>query len=282
MFGYLLFRGAPQLNGTFLLSRPDVRRGVYGILPGIINTLYMICITLLIACPVGIGAAVWLNEYAGSSRKLRPLTDVIGTAVGVLAGIPSILYGMFGAVFFGETLGLGYSILTGSLTLAIMVLPILIRTAQEALKTVPQPLREGALGCGAGNWQMIRTVVLPSALRGIGTGILLAAGRIMGESAALLFTAGAAEHLPRSWLTHPFSSGASLTVQLYFGVAGGKYLEESFGTALVLLLLDLALSLAAENIGKPKKGTNFHGRKHADPAAESLVRRQPCAEKYQL
>ena len=227
---YILLRGAGQLRWEIFVRSPSPLKGEYGILPGLINTLYIILLTLLAAAPVGIGAAVYLSEYARPGK----LTRLVEFTVGTLAGIPSVVYGLFGAVFFGETLRLGYSILTGSLTLSLMVLPIIIRSGQDTLEAVPAALRDSALGCGATQWQMLRTVVLPCAKRGLAASVLLAVGRITGESAALLFTAGAASNLPRNWLTHPLSSGASLTVQMYLGISNGRYIDEAFGIALVL------------------------------------------------
>ena len=256
MLVYIVARGVPQIDWSFLTSQPSALKGVYGILPGIINTLYIIVLTLLIATPVGVGAAIYLNEYAGTSRKLSPLVRFIEFTVETLSGIPSIIYGLFGAVFFGETMRLDYSILTGALTLTIMVLPVVIRTTQEALKTVPQSYREGALGCGATKWYMIRTIILPSSRSGIITAVILAIGRIVGESAALIFTAGAATNLPKNWLTHPLSSGATLTVQMYFGVSNGKYVDEGFGIALVLMVIVLCINLLTKklsSIGKTER-----------------------------
>lgn len=246
MLFYIVLRGLPQISRDFLFSQPSTLRGTYGILPGMINTVYIIAITLMIAAPVGIGAAVYLCEYAGASRRFAKVVRVIDFTIETLAGIPSVVYGLFGAVFFGETLKLGYSILTGALTLSLMVLPVIIRTSQEALRAVPQSYREGALGCGAGKWVMIRTVVLPNAKNGLAAAILLAVGRITGESAALLFTAGAALRLPENWLTHPLVSGASLTVQMYFGVSSGRYIDEAFGVAFVLACILLGVYLLSD------------------------------------
>lgn len=253
MLIYIVIRGVPQISWTFLTSQPSSLKGVYGILPSIINTLYIIAITLLIATPVGVGAAIYLNEYAGTSRKLKPVVRFIEFTVETLSGIPSIIYGLFGAIFFGESLHLGYSILTGSLTLTIMVLPVVIRTTQEALKTVPQSFREGALGCGATKWYMIRTIILPSSYSGIITAVILAIGRIVGESAALIFTAGAATNLPKNWLSHPLSSGATLTVQMYFGVSNGKYVDEGFGIALVLMIIVLCINMLTKKLSGGRK-----------------------------
>ncbi len=241
MLFYIIIRGISKIRFSFLFSQPSPLKGTYGIFPGIINTLYIIVLTLTIAAPIGIGAAIYLNEYAGTSRKFAKIVRLIDFTIETLSGIPSIVYGLFGAVFFGETLKLGYSILTGSLTLSLMVLPIVIRTSQEALRTVPQSYREGSLGCGATKWYMIWTVVLPCAKKGLTASVLLAVGRITGESAALLFTAGAVSRLPENWLTHPLSSGATLTVQMYFGVSSGKYIDEAFGIAFVLAFILLGI-----------------------------------------
>lgn len=255
MMIYIVYRGVPQINWTFLTSQPSALKGIYGILPSIINTLYIIVITLLVATPVGVGAAIYLNEYAGTTRKLGPVVRFIEFTVETLSGIPSIIYGLFGAIFFGEKLHLGYSILTGSLTLTIMVLPVVIRTTQEALKTVPQSYREGALGCGATKWYMIRTIILPSSYNGIITAVVLAIGRIVGESAALIFTAGSATNLPKNWLTHPTTSGATLTVQMYFGVSNGKYVDEGFGIALVLMIIVFCINMLTKKLGSGLKGS---------------------------
>lgn len=252
MLIYIILRGLPQLTWTFLASEPSSLRGVYGILPSLVNTVYIIVITLVISMPIGVGAAIFLNEYAGKGRIVRGIEFTVET----LAGIPSIIYGLFGAVFFGEALRMGYSILTGALTLSIMVLPVVIRTTQEALKTVPSSYREGALALGSAKWHMIRTILLPCCSNGIVTAAVLGVGRIAGESAALLFTAGAATALPRTlmeWLQHPMDSGATLTVQMYFGVSNGKYIEEGFGIALVLLIITLCMNLLANSLRKTGK-----------------------------
>ena len=181
---YVFVRGIGQVNWEFLTSETSVLRGTVGIAGNLLNTLYIIIITMLIATPVGVGAAVYLNEYA----KPGKLVSAIEFATETLAGIPSIIFGLFGMMFFGQTIGFGYSILTGSLTLTLMVLPLITRNTQEALKTVPDSYRHGAVGLGAGKWHTIRTILLPSAMPGIITGVILAIGRIVGESAALLFT----------------------------------------------------------------------------------------------
>ncbi len=183
IMGYVFVRGVPRINVAFLTTVPSTIKGTFGILGNIVNTLYVVAITLVIATPLGVGSAIYLNEYAKGGKVVR----IIEFTTETLSGIPSIIFGLFGYVFFGTTLGLGYSILTGALTLSIMVLPLITRTTQEALKTVPESYRSGALGIGATKWYMIRTILLPSAMPGIVTGIILAIGRIVGESAALLF-----------------------------------------------------------------------------------------------
>ena len=188
LLGYVLVRGIGVVNWQFLTTVTSVLKGTVGIAGNLLNTLLIVLLTMLIATPLGVGAAVYLNEYARPGK----LVSAIEFATETLSGIPSIIFGLFGSMFFGETLGLGYSLLTGSLTLILMVLPLLTRNTQEALKTVPDSYRTGALGLGAGKWYMIRTVLLPSATPGILTGAILAIGRIVGESAALLFTAGSA------------------------------------------------------------------------------------------
>ncbi len=246
LFIYVIIRGAPQITWEFLTSTPSALHKRFGILPSVINTLYTVVITLVISTPIGIGAAVYLNEYAKRGR----LVAVIEFTIETLAGIPSIIYGLFGAIFFGTFFQLGYSILTGALTLTILVLPLVIRTTQEALKTVPDSYREGALGMGAGKWHMIRTIILPSSVNGIITAVILSIGRIVGESAALLYTAGSGTNMPTNWLEHPFATGASLTVQMYLGVSNGLYIEEGFGVALVLMVLVLLINAATKIIGK--------------------------------
>lgn len=237
IMGYVFVRGIPAINLTFLTSVPSTIKGTFGIIGNIVNTLYIIVITLLIATPLGVGAAIYLNEYAKGGRIVR----IIEFTTETLAGIPSIIFGLFGYVFFGITLGLGYSILTGALTLAIMVLPLITRTTQEALKTVPASYRSGALGIGATKWYMIRTILLPSAMPGIVTGIILAIGRIVGESAALLFTAGSGYLLPKDLFGKIFESGGTLTIQLYLCMQKAKY-SEAFGIAVVLLVIVLGIN----------------------------------------
>ncbi len=242
--GYVTYRGASSISLQFLTTAPSAIKGTFGIAGNIINTLYIIVITLIIAVPFGIGAAIYLNEYAKPGRLVRLIEFTTET----LSGIPSIVFGLFGYVFFGLTLKLGYSILTGALTLSLMVLPLVTRNTQEALKTVPGSYRSGALGIGATKWYMIRTILLPSAMPGIITGIILSIGRIVGESAALLFTAGSGYLLPQvgqygegliQKITQP---GGTLTIQLYLSMEKAKY-NDAFGIALVLLVIVFLINL---------------------------------------
>ena len=237
IIGYIFFKGLPHVTWQFLSTQPSFIKDTIGILPNILNTVYLVGVTLIITLPLGVGAAIYLTEYARNRR----LVAAIEFATETLTGIPSIIFGLFGYVFFGTTLGLGYSILTGALTLSIMVLPLITRTTQEALKTVPDSYRSGALGIGATKWYMIRTILLPSAMPGIVTGVILAIGRIVGESAALLFTAGSGYLLAKDFFGKIFESGGTLTIQLYLSMQKAKY-DQAFGIAVVLLLLVLAIN----------------------------------------
>lgn len=249
IIGYVFYKGIGAVNFKFLTSVTSVIAETTGIAGNIVNTLYIIAITLLISTPLGVGAAIYLNEYA----KYPRLTKIIEFTTETLAGIPSIIFGLFGMVFFANTLNLGFSILTGSLTLSLMVLPLITRNTQEALKTVPQNYRNAALGIGAAKWYMIRTVLLPSATPGIITGIILAVGRIVGESAALLFTAGSGYLLPKSFFGKIFEPGGTLTIQLYLSMSKGEY-EIAFGIACVLLIIVLCINLFTKLLlGKDKK-----------------------------
>lgn len=244
---YVFVKGFKTINWTFLTTVTSALKQTTGILGNIVNTLYIIVITLLIATPVGVGAAIYLNEYAKPGR----LVSAIEFTTETLSGIPSVIFGLFGLIFFGNTLGLGYSILRGALTLSIMVLPLITRNTQEALRTVPDSYRTGALGMGTTKWYMIRTILLPTAMPGIVTGIILAVGRIVGESAALLFTAGSGYLLPK--LTGGFwenveiigqkalQSGGTLTVELYLQMQKGKY-DTAFGIACVLIFIVLIIN----------------------------------------
>ena len=247
IIGYVFIKGIGAVNWGFLTNVTSVLKGTTGIAGNIVNTLYIISITLLIAAPAGIGSAIYLNEYAKPGKLVRLIEFTTET----LAGIPSILFGLFGMVFFGTTLGLGYSILTGSLTLTLMILPLITRNTQEALKTVPESYRNGALGLGTTKWYMIRTILLPSAMPGIITGIILAVGRIVGESAALLFTAGSGYYLPQSGqLIHKiFESGGTLSVQLYLSMSKGQY-DIAFGIAAVLLMIVLIINFMTKLLAR--------------------------------
>ncbi len=238
---YVFVRGIGSVNLAFLTTAPSAIKGTFGILGNVINTVYMIILTLLFATPCGIGAAIYLNEYARPGKIVRLIEFTTET----LSGIPSIIFGLFGMVFFGTTLKLSYSILTGSLTLTLMVLPLITRNTQEALKTVPESYRSGALGIGATKWYMIRTILLPSAMPGILTGVILAIGRIVGESAALLFTGGSAYLLPKlaDWglFKKILQPGGTLTIQLYLSMSKAQY-DDAFGIALVLLVIVLVIN----------------------------------------
>ena len=237
----VLARGIPHISVEFLTTTASVLKGTDGILPAILNTLYVILLTLLIVLPLGVGAAVYLTEYATNRR----LIEVIEFTNETLAGIPSILYGLVGMLVFAQTLGFKTCLLSGGLTLVIMNLPTIIRTTQESLKTVPQGYREGALGLGAGKWHIIRTIVLPCSVDGIVTGCILAVGRIVGESAALLFTAGAAEVIAQNVVKAYTSNGATLSVLLYLRAFEDGDFDSAWAIGAVLLVLVLAINLAA-------------------------------------
>ena len=240
ILAYVFIKGIGSVNRTFLTTVTSTLNKTVGIAGNIVNTVYIIVITLLIATPIGIGSAIYLNEYAKPGKLVRLIEFTTET----LSGIPSIIFGLFGMVFFGTLFGFGYSILTGSLTLTLMILPLITRNTQEALKTVPDSYRSGALGMGATKWYMIRTILLPSAMPGIITGIILAIGRIVGESAALLFTAGSGYLLPKSGagiFKKIFESGGTLTIQLYLSMAKAEY-STAFGIAAVLLIIVLFIN----------------------------------------
>ncbi len=248
ILAYVFLKGIGSVNLTFLTTVTSTLKGTMGIAGNIVNTLYIIVITLLIATPLGVGSAIYLNEYAKPGKLVRAIEFTTET----LSGIPSIIFGLFGMMFFGTGLGLGYSILTGALTLTLMVLPLITRNTQEALKTVPDSYRSGALGMGATKWYMIRTILLPSAMPGIVTGIILAIGRIVGESAALLFTAGSGYLLPKGGmgiLKKILESGGTLTIQLYLSMAKAEY-STAFGIAVILLLIVLFINWITKVLAK--------------------------------
>ena len=250
ILGYVLVRGLPNITPDFLLQSDSVLRKTMGIFPLIVNTICIIVLSLLIALPLGVGAAIYLTEYATNKKLIR----IIEYTTETLAGIPSIIYGLVGMLVFVSLVGRS-SLVAGSLTLVIMILPTVIRTTQESLKTVPLSYREGALALGAKKWYMIRTIILPSSIDGIVTGCILSVGRIVGESAALLFTAGAGKLLAGGLLKTYFSSGATLSVGLYmYAFEEGKY-DVSYAIAAVLLILVLLINICAKiakNKLKPK------------------------------
>lgn len=245
LIGYILYRGLPNLSWELVSTQTSYLRGTIGILPNLVNTLYIILVAMAIVLPLGVGAAIYLTEYATN----RHLTRLIEFAAETLSGIPSILFGLVGMLLFVQRMGLGAGILAGGLTLVMMILPTIVRTTQESLKTVPQAYREGALALGAGKWRMIRTVVLPSAVDGIVTGCILAIGRITGESAALLFTAGFGLKL-NSFVKALRASSATLTVALYVYASEQGKIDVAFAIALILLALTLVINLGANYAGK--------------------------------
>ena len=252
VIGYIFINGLPHISWEFLTSETSYIKDTIGILPNILNTVYIVVVTLIFILPLGVGAAIYLTEYARNRR----LVGILEFATETLTGIPSIIFGLVGMLFFCQFLGLKASLLAGSLTLVIMTLPTIVRTTQEALKTVPQSYREAALGLGAGKWRMIRTVVLPSSVDGIVTGCILSIGRIVGESAALLFTAGmgmALNDFFASFDQFIHSSGASLTVALYVYAKERAEFDVAFAIAAILMLLTLVINLTAKLVGKKLK-----------------------------
>ena len=249
IIGYVLVKGLPNVSISLLTSVPSVIRSVKGILPYILNTLYVVILSVAIVLPLGVGAAVYLNEYAKSHK----LIALIEYTTETLAGIPSIIYGLVGMLVFNQKLNLGGCLISGSLTLVIMVLPTIIRTTQESLKTVPQSYREGALGLGATKWHIVRTLVLPCSLDGIVSGCILDVGRIVGESAALLFTAGTGKVLASSIAKAYTSSGATLSVALYMTVSEDGDFAVGYAIAAVLMVLVLCLNGLAKLARKKLK-----------------------------
>lgn len=250
IIGYILVRGIPHISLELLSSKPSLINGTIGILPNILNTLYIILITLIIVLPIGVGAAVYLNEYA----KNKKIVKAIELAAETLSGIPSVIYGLVGMLIFVQFCSLGTSLIAGALTLVIMTLPTIIRTTQESLKTVPNGYREGSLAMGAGKWHMIRTVVLPSAIDGIVTGCILSIGRIVGESAALLFTAGMANEILGIYESvMPGKAGSTLTVALYMYAKERGEFNIAFSIAAILLILTFVINLSAKFTAKALK-----------------------------
>jgi len=249
LISYIFYRGLGNITWALLTTSRSALKNTIGILPNIIFTFYIILTTLVIVLPVGIGAAIYLNEYAENKR----LVSVIEFAAETLTGIPSIIYGLVGYLFFCQRLKMGSSILAGSLTLVIMVLPTIVRTTQEALKTVPYSYREGAVGLGATKWYMIRTIILPSSLDGIVSGAILAIGRIVGESAALIFTAGTAYTLVTNYLDALGTSGGTLSVALYVYVSEHGEFNTGFAIAAILMMIVLFINYSTKLINKRLK-----------------------------
>lgn len=248
---YVLRKGLPNLSWQLLSTAPSYLAGTIGILPDILNTLYIVLATILIVVPLGVGAAIYLTEYAAGNR----IVSLIEYAAETLSGIPSIIYGLVGMLFFCEFFGMQTSLIAGALTLVIMNLPTVMRTTQESLKTVPQSYRDGAFGLGAGKWRVIRTVVLPGCVDGVITGAILSVGRILGESAALLFTAGFG-HVMNDFFTAITKPGATLTISLYFYAKEDGEFGIAFAIAAILiamtLLLNIAAGLVSRHFGREK------------------------------
>ena len=240
---YVLIKGIPNLSWEFVSTKPSYLSGNIGILPDILNTVYIVIATLIIVIPLGVGAAVYLTEYASNKK----LVGIIEYAAEALSGIPSIIYGLVGMLMFSNTFGT--SLMAGALTLVIMNLPTILRNTQESLKTVPQSYREGAFGLGAGKWRVVRTVVLPGCVDGVITGCILSVGRILGESAALLFTAGFA-HALNGFVEGLGSAGATLTVALYVYAKEQGEFGVAFGIAAILLVLAFGINLSASAVTK--------------------------------
>ena len=243
LIAYVLVKGLPHVTWELLSTKPSILADRIGILPDILNTVYLLITALVIVLPLGVGAAIYLTEYASNRR----LVSLIEYAAETLSGIPSIIYGLVGMLFFCQFLNMKTSLLAGALTLVIMNLPTIMRTTQESLKTVPQSYREGAFALGAGKWRVIRTVVLPGCVDGVITGCILAVGRILGESAALLFTAGYA-HALNGFFKGLKSAGASLSVALYVYAKEDGEFGVAFAIAAILMILTLVVNLAADGV----------------------------------
>ena len=245
LMAYVLVKGLPNITWELLSTKPSYLEDRIGILPDILNTVYIVIATLIIVIPLGVGAAVYLTEYASNKK----LVGVIEYAAETLSGIPSIIYGLVGMLFFCQFLGMQTTLMAGAMTLVIMNLPTIMRNTQESLKTVPQSYREGAFGLGAGKWRVIRTVVLPNCVDGVITGCILTVGRILGESAALLFTAGFA-HALNGVFEGLSSAGATVTVALYFYAKEDGAFQVAFAIAAILMVLAFLINLAASQVGK--------------------------------
>ena len=253
LLSYVLMKGIPNLSMEFLTTKPSYITEKIGILQDVLNTVYIVMATLIFVLPLGVGAAIYLTEYASNKK----MVGVIEYAAETLSGIPSIIYGLVGMLFFCQFMGMKTSLMAGALTLVIMNLPTIMRTTQESLKTVPQSYREGAFGLGAGKWRVVRTVVLPGCVDGVITGCILSVGRILGESAALLFTAGFA-HAVNGLLDGLSAPGATLTVALYVYAKEQGEFGVAFAIAAILMVLTVMINLAATMVGK-----YFNRRKNA-------------------
>ncbi len=245
LIGYVLWKGLPNITWELLTTKPSYLSERIGILPDILNTVYIVVATLVLVLPLGVGAAIYLTEYAGNKK----LAAMIEYAAETLSGIPSIIYGLVGMLFFCQFFGMKTSLLAGAFTLVIMNLPTVMRTTQESLKTVPQSYREGAFGLGAGKWRVIYTVVLPGCIDGVITGCILSVGRILGESAALLFTAGFA-HALNGFFEGLGSAGATLTVALYVYAKENGEFGIAFAIAAILMVLTMFINLSATLVGR--------------------------------
>ena len=248
LIGYIFYRGVPHLTWSLVSGKTSYLKNTIGILPNILDTLYIIAVSMAVVLPLGVGAAVYLTEYAGNRR----VAAVIEFATETLTGIPSIIFGLVGMLFFAQLLGFKEGVLAGGLTLVIMILPTVVRTTQESLKTVPASYREGAMALGAGKWRTVRTVVLPNAVDGIVTGCVLAVGRIVGESAALLFTAGFGVELI-GFAKSLHSSAATLTVALYIYASERGETDVAFAIAVILMLIAFGINTAANRAGRLSK-----------------------------
>lgn len=244
IIGYIFYRGLGNVTWEFITTQRSALKKTIGIFPNIIFTLYTIFTSLIIAIPVGVGAAIYLNEYAANKNVVK----VLEFATETLTGIPSVIFGLVGYLIFVQKLHMGSSILAGSLTLVIMILPTIVRTTQEALKTVPYSYREGAAGLGATKWYMIRTIILPCSIDGVVGGAILSVGRIVGESAALLFTAGMGYRLVTGYIDALHTSGGTLSVMLYFYVSECGEYDVGFAIAAILMIIVLIINFSAKTV----------------------------------
>ena len=268
LIGYVLWNGLPNVTWELLTTKPSYLSDRIGILPDILNTVYIVLATLVLVLPLGVGAAIYLTEYAANKR----LVEIIEYAAETLSGIPSIIYGLVGMLFFCQFFGMKTSLMAGTFTLVIMNLPTVMRTTQESLKTVPASYREGAFGLGAGKWRVIYTVVLPGCVDGVITGCILSVGRILGESAALLFTAGFA-HALNGIVEGLGSPGATLTVALYVYAKENGEFEIAFAIAAILMILTVFINLSATLVGRYFQKRTHGTQPVGDGRGKSAIRR---------